>query len=561
MRATGDWAYVKDCSIWFCGRRDRQIKRMGKRINLHCIERHITEQLLESSCSMVLEEADKRNHSTLHLFVVEKSPSHDSEKLASLKYDLRNLLPVEARPDYVHVVSHLPMTAHGKIDRGALLAGVEKISRLGDLKSTREFLECAWNEVIEVRETERLQKTFTSSSSEITEKQPGNVREGNTKSVKEDDMFIACGGSSLEAIRLSDLIESFVSEQTKTPVDFSELLDIILKKSFNALCNYIDGKLAETDKQDGLDSQATPPERLNADSSRDSFFSTADLRDSTEELRDTTSIRKRHMDGVSEMNSQKTGAGDENREVSFDLNSDIVSSLQTPILPAKRKSVSLADDTSSKDNKAARTAMKDSKLEAKNDLNKHNLFSFCEVKNCFCSVRRGNQWTVCSFCKYSTVNTTSRMTDQTSVQSSCEKEASTLKENALHQSPAPLEDGKSPGTCVVSQEMGTAYDSGEEFKVTISCQWRTCLYKCIDASPLVVFSQGTSEGEVFIGSHGHVFMCIRLSDGKVLWESRVGDRIESSAALSVCGRYVIVGEVFLVYLNLHHLLDCLRSKA
>jgi len=39
-------------------------------------------------------------------------------------------------------------------------------------------------------------------------------------------------------------------------------------------------------------------------------------------------------------------------------------------------------------------------------------------------------------------------------------------------------------------------------------------------------------------------MCIRLSDGEVLWESRVGDRIESSAALSTCGKYVIVGEVF-----------------
>ena len=59
----------------------------------------------------------------------------------------------------------------------------------------------------------------------------------------------------------------------------------------------------------------------------------------------------------------------------------------------------------------------------------------------------------------------------------------------------------------------------------------------------MVYSQGSSEGEVYIGSHGHVFMCIRLSDGKVLWESRVGDRIESSAAVSKCGRYVIVGEV------------------
>lgn len=544
MRATGDWAYVKNGSMWFCGRRDRQIKRMGKRINLHSIERRIMEQLLESPCSLVLEEADKRNHSTLHLFVVEKSSWYDNEKLASLKYNLRNLLPVEARPDYVHVVSHLPMTAHGKIDRGALLAGVEKTSVLGNMTSTREFLECAWSEVIDVREAEKAPKTFSSG---ITEKQSGNFREGDRSSVKGDDMFVASGGSSLEAIRLSDLIESFVSKRKKTPVDLSELLDVILSKSFNVLCNYVDGKLTETDKRNGLESKETPHGPLNEDSSPDSFVAAAYAGVSTKEFKDTTSTRERHMDGASEMNTQETGAGDENKEVIFDLNSDTVFSLQTPIPPAKRKFFSLADDTFFKDNKAARTIIKDSNLKASRYLSEHDLFSLSEVKtNCFCSVRRGNQWTVCSFCKFSTLHTTG---NETSVQSSCEKEASTLKEKILHQSPGPLKDVKSPGTCVVRQEMGTVNDSGEEFKFTISCQWQTCLHKCIDASPLVVFSQGTREGEVFIGSHGHVFMCIRLSDGKVLWESRVGDRIESSAALSICGRYVIVGEAFLAYLK------------
>ena len=547
MRATGDWAYVKNGSIWFCGRRDRQIKRMGKRVNLHSIERQIMEQLLESPCSLALEEADKRSHSALHLFVAEKSSSYDNEKLPSLKYNLRNLLPVEARPDYVHVVSHLPMTAHGKIDRDALLAGVEKTSMLGNMTSTKEFLECAWSEVIEVQEAESARITITSSSSEITVKQRGNFPEEKTTTVKGDDMFIACGGSSLEAIRLSDLIESFVCKQRKTPVDLSELLDVILSKSFNVLCNYVDDKLAKTGKQDGLESEATRHGPPNEDSSSDSFVAAADQRVSAKELKDTTSAFERHIDGASKMNTRQTGSRDEKKEAIFDLDSDAVSSLQTPIPPAKRKFFPLADD---RDNKAARTIIRDSNHKANSDLNEHDLFISSEVKtNCFCSVRRGNQWTVCSVCKYSTLHTTGHQTDQTSVQSSCEKEVSTQKGNILRQSLGPQEDGKSPGTCVVRQEMGTVDDTGEEFKFTISCQWRTCLYKCIDASPLVVFSQGTAEGEVFIGSHGHVFMCIRLSDGKVLWESSVGDRIESSAAVSICGRYVIVGEVFLVYLK------------
>ena len=88
-------------------------------------------------------------------------------------------------------------------------------------------------------------------------------------------------------------------------------------------------------------------------------------------------------------------------------------------------------------------------------------------------------------------------------------------------------------------------------KVSVSCKWGTCLYKYIDTSPLVVRAPGRSEGEVFIGSHSYTFMCSRLSDGKVLWESRLEDRIESSAALSVCGRYVIVGKVLYIVFKLN----------
>lgn len=34
MRATGDWVNVKDTQLLYLGRRDRLIKRHGKRVNL-----------------------------------------------------------------------------------------------------------------------------------------------------------------------------------------------------------------------------------------------------------------------------------------------------------------------------------------------------------------------------------------------------------------------------------------------------------------------------------------------------------------------------------------------
>lgn len=38
MRATGDWVIVKDGQMYYLGRKDNQIKRHGKRVNLESIQ-------------------------------------------------------------------------------------------------------------------------------------------------------------------------------------------------------------------------------------------------------------------------------------------------------------------------------------------------------------------------------------------------------------------------------------------------------------------------------------------------------------------------------------------
>lgn len=38
MRATGDWVNVKDEQLYYLGRRDRMIKRHGKRVNLDSLQ-------------------------------------------------------------------------------------------------------------------------------------------------------------------------------------------------------------------------------------------------------------------------------------------------------------------------------------------------------------------------------------------------------------------------------------------------------------------------------------------------------------------------------------------
>lgn len=472
-RKTGDWAYVKNHCVWFCGRRDRQIKRMGKRINLDWIEHEIAGKLLGSECSLVLDKSGGISQSRIRLFVVSESSLYNSKKLASLRSNLHNLLPVYAQPDFVHLVPKLPMTAHGKTDRDGLLRSVQKSLAHKDIKTIRELLQSSWKECLQVTKARRTD----SDKLELFQNDP--VVKLSAWDVKEDDLFIASGGTSLEAVRLADLIESWISKQVKTPMNFPELLDVILSQSFGALCGYMESAV---NGQSGIDLGG---------------------------IKGTTMVYKEE---------------DDNDEIFSDLNSG----KDAMKLPLKRKLLSSVDGASPKDevdvkSKSLSTAEKNSNSVESGTNNS-------ELKTCFCSVRRGNQWTVCPFCTLSRPFATSDITSQTESFAPNESHLNYFSASGDKNQTLPSPEGvNAPGN-----------------QVTVTCQWRTCLYKCIDASPLVVNSPGGCEGEVFIGSHGKVFMCIRLSDGDVLWERSVGDRIESSAAISACGTYVIVGEVFLL---------------
>ena len=148
--------------------------------------------------------------------------------------------------------------------------------------------------------------------------------------------------------------------------------------------------------------------------------------------------------------------------------------------------------------------------------------SVADVKTCFCTVQRQNQFTICNICKHSTPSIDRLVAGKAQTFSASQ---TSVQAGAISCEAAP-----SPIMTKVSKEFFSSFQD----------------HMCIDASPLVVCAPGRCEGEVFIGSHSYKFMCSRLSDGKVLWESRLGDRIESSAALSLCGRYVIVGKVLYI---------------
>ena len=69
-------------------------------------------------------------------------------------------------------------------------------------------------------------------------------------------------------------------------------------------------------------------------------------------------------------------------------------------------------------------------------------------------------------------------------------------------------------------------------------KWSVDMEKCIDASPIL----GVQHSTLFIGSHSGLFMGVNSDSGDILWEQRLGGRVEGTATVSLKGDRVFVGK-------------------
>ncbi|NXN78119.1 ACSF4 enzyme, partial [Bombycilla garrulus] len=72
-------------------------------------------------------------------------------------------------------------------------------------------------------------------------------------------------------------------------------------------------------------------------------------------------------------------------------------------------------------------------------------------------------------------------------------------------------------------------------------RWKSNTRKCVDASPLIIVPAKEVSASVYIGSHSHAMQAIDLDLGEIKWEKTLGDRLESSACVSKCGNFIVVG--------------------
>ena len=108
---TGDIGYFgKDENLYFCGRKDFQIKHMGHRIELEEIERAMEKiNGIERACCIYKEEKSKIYG--FYIGSVLKSELHDK---------LKEELPIYMIPNVLTQIEEFPMNKNGKIDRKQL---------------------------------------------------------------------------------------------------------------------------------------------------------------------------------------------------------------------------------------------------------------------------------------------------------------------------------------------------------------------------------------------------------------------------------------------------------
>ncbi|NXP09859.1 ACSF4 enzyme, partial [Thinocorus orbignyianus] len=96
-------------------------------------------------------------------------------------------------------------------------------------------------------------------------------------------------------------------------------------------------------------------------------------------------------------------------------------------------------------------------------------------------------------------------------------------------------------SCCSEQQVHAECSHVTAAELALCIRWKSNTRKCVDASPLVIIPAEGAPASVYIGSHSHAMQAIDLDLGEIRWEKDLGDRIESSACVSKCGNFIVVG--------------------
>ncbi|XP_029952954.1 beta-alanine-activating enzyme isoform X2 [Salarias fasciatus] len=234
MRATGDWVKVEDAHMFYLGRRDRMIKRHGKRVNLDGVQQVMLSLPQVESCAVALHrgfrliafvvaapissrqqraEADQENLPSSGRHHLEEAGAAEDHLKEVMVRQLSALLPSHSVPDVLLLVPALSLNPHGKVDLKALMEIYERErwtpeASPGDAGELKQRLQALWQKTLGL---------------------PGEA------SVNEESNFLFSGGDSLKALSLTDDI--FTAFGASSP----HILEVILDGTFSDVLRLVTG--------------------------------------------------------------------------------------------------------------------------------------------------------------------------------------------------------------------------------------------------------------------------------------------------------------------------------
>ncbi len=121
---TGDIAFAVNGNYYYCGRADFQLKVDGYRIEAGEIEHHARSLAGVRNVALV-GQAETNGRVKLHLFLEASDTAPETLRLAC-KTHLVGKLPSYMLPHRIHILGSFPLNQNGKVDRKALIAGVQQ---------------------------------------------------------------------------------------------------------------------------------------------------------------------------------------------------------------------------------------------------------------------------------------------------------------------------------------------------------------------------------------------------------------------------------------------------
>lgn len=122
---TGDLGYYVDGNLYYCGRKDFQIKLNGYRIEIEDIENNLIKVSNVKNAAVVpVEKNDKIAYLTAFIQLKEDNGLSGLKNGIAIKKELADLIPSYMVPRNIKIIKEFPTNVNGKIDRKRLLEEV-----------------------------------------------------------------------------------------------------------------------------------------------------------------------------------------------------------------------------------------------------------------------------------------------------------------------------------------------------------------------------------------------------------------------------------------------------